>query len=101
MLFSRHHCHPHLAASAIRTLGLTLIIVNQKGRVMQVTGQFTAPTTRKSGAPLALTDIDHFSLRRNGVEIQTLPASGTVITFTDLTPLTGTDTYDVFTITKD
>lgn len=66
-----------------------------------VTGTFTAPTTRKSGAALALTDIDHFSLRRNGTEIQTLAPSGPVISWSDLTPLTGTDTYDVFTVTKD
>lgn len=66
-----------------------------------VTGSFTAPVTRKSGAALALTDIDHFSLTRNGVEIQKLAASGPTINWTDTTPLTGADAYDVFTITKD
>lgn len=66
-----------------------------------VSGTFTAPTARKSGAPLALTDIDHFSLRRNGTEIAVLAPSGTVISWNDTSPLTGADTYDVFTVTKD
>jgi hypothetical protein len=35
--------------------------------MLTVNGSFSAPTTRKSGAPLALTDIDHFSLTRKGV----------------------------------
>jgi hypothetical protein len=66
-----------------------------------VTGTYTFPTTRKSGAALALTDIDHASLTRNGVEIQKLAPSGPTVNFTDATPLTGTDVYDGFTITKD
>lgn len=66
-----------------------------------VTGTFTAPTTRKSGAALALTDIDHFSLTRNGVEVQKLAPSGPTISWTDTDALTGTDTYEVFTLTKD
>jgi hypothetical protein len=66
-----------------------------------VTGTFTWPTARKSGAVLALTDIDHASLTRNGVEIQKLAPSSATATFTDSTPLTGTDTYEVFVLTKD
>lgn len=66
-----------------------------------VTGTFTAPTTRKSGAPLALTDINYFSLQRNGVEIQRLGPVSPVISWSDLTPLTGTDTYEVFTVALD
>lgn len=99
----RHH-HPWTPARAITTLGLTKVSLTftPQGKIMStVQGQFTAPTSRKSGQPLALTDIDHFSLTRNGTEIAKLPPSGTVINFTDSTPLTGTDTYDVFTITKD
>lgn len=69
---------------------------------MNVTGTFSVPTLRNSGAPLAPTDIDHFSLRRNGTEIQTLPVpAGPTVSFTDTAPLTGSDTYEVFTITKD
>lgn len=68
---------------------------------MIVNGSFTAPVTRKSGAVLALTDIDHFSLTRNGTEIQKLSPSGPTINWTDTTPLTGTDTYEVFTVTTD
>lgn len=69
---------------------------------MNVSGTFTIPTTRKSGAALAATDIDHFSLRRNGTEIATLSVpAGPIVSWTDATPLTGSDTYEVFTITKD
>lgn len=66
-----------------------------------VSGTFTAPVTRKSGAALALTDINFFSLTRNGVEIQKLAPTGPVISWSDVTPLTGTDTYEVFTVTLD
>jgi hypothetical protein len=68
---------------------------------MNVTLTFTAPVTRKDNTPLALTDIDHFSLTRNGTEIQKLSPTGPVITATDATPLTGSDDYEVFTITTD
>lgn len=66
-----------------------------------VTGTFTAPTTRKSGAALTLPEIDHFSLQRNGAEIQKLAPTGAVISWSDLTPISGSDTYDIFTITLD
>lgn len=66
-----------------------------------VTGTFTAPVTRKSGAALALSDINFFSLTRNGVEIQKLAPTSPVISWSDVTPISGTDTYEVFTITLD
>ncbi len=66
-----------------------------------VTGTFTAPTTRKSGAALALTDINFFSLARNGTEIQRLGPVSPVISWSDLSPLTGPDTYEVFTVPLD
>lgn len=70
---------------------------------MKVTGQFTVPILHKSGSALTVDQIANFSLTRNGVEIQKLPAAepGSVVTFTDATPLTGSDTYDVFTIDAD
>lgn len=68
---------------------------------MNVTLTFTAPTTRKDGTPLTLAEIDHFSLTRNGTEIQKLAPSGPSITATDTAPLTGLDDYEVFTITTD
>lgn len=68
---------------------------------MNNTGKFSAPITRKDTTPLALTDIDHFSLTRNGVEIQKLPPTAAVINWIDNTPITGSDDYEVFTITKD
>lgn len=66
-----------------------------------VTGTFTAPVTRKSGAVLALTDINFFSLTRNGAEIQRLAPTGPIISWSDLSPLTGSDTYEVTTVTLD
>ena len=66
-----------------------------------VTGTYTFPTKRKSGADLALTDIDHASLTRNGVEIDKLVPSAASVNFTDSSPLTNADVYDAFTITKD
>lgn len=68
---------------------------------MNVSLTFTAPVTRKDGTPLALTDIDHFSLTRNGTEIEKIGPTGPVITTSDDTPLTGSDDYEVFTITTD
>lgn len=101
--FWRHHRHhPHTSAAKITDHGLTNVRISIiKGKFMAtVTGNFTAPVVRKSGAALALTDIDHFSLTRNGSEIQKLAPTGPVISYTDTTPLSGADTYDVFTITK-
>lgn len=69
---------------------------------MNVTGTFSVPAVRKSGASLTANDIDHFSLHRNGEEIQTLPVpSGPQVSWNDTSPLTGSDTYEVFTVTKD
>ncbi len=103
-----HHPHPHSGARAITNLALTRVDLTLQPNtgllVMNVTLAFDAPATRKDGTPLnPQTDIDHFSLTRNGVEIQTLapPATGTAVTATDLTPLTGSDDYEVFTITTD
>jgi len=66
-----------------------------------VTGSFTAPTTRKSGAALPLSDIHHFSLTRNGVEIQKIAPSAATLTFMDSSPITGSDVYNVFVVTND
>lgn len=66
-----------------------------------VTGTFTAPVTRKSGAALTLPEIKFFSLTRNGTEIQKLAPTAPVISWSDLNPLTGSDTYEVTTVTVD
>jgi hypothetical protein len=112
--WNRHH-HRQASARAVHdlhfshvalTLGNAPPFFNGKPigvlLVNTVTLIWTIPTTRKSGAGLALTDIDHFSLTRNGVEIQKVAVGvGPTQTATDTAPLTGADTYDVFTITKD
>lgn len=66
-----------------------------------VNGTFTFPTTRKSGASLALTDINFASLTRNGVEISKLAPSAPTVNFTDSSPLTGSDVYEAVVVTND
>jgi hypothetical protein len=100
--FHRHHKHPnHHPARGL--LGLTHVQITTIGSIIMssVTGTFTAPTTRKSGAALALTDINFFSLQRNGAEIQKLAPIAPIISWSDLTAITGTDTYEVLTLTLD
>lgn len=102
----RHHCRdPYVPAQRIHDLSFRKIAITPYfgALTVKVTGSFTQPITRKSGAPLAIPDIDHFSLHRNGVEIQVLApnAAGAQVNFTDTDPLTGADTYEVFTVTKD
>jgi hypothetical protein len=98
-----YHCDPYVPARRIHDLCFRRVTLTPipGGLSMNVTGTFTAPVTRKSGTALALTDIDHFSLRRNGTEIQVIAPTAATLSWTDATPLTGTDTYDVFTITRD
>jgi len=69
--------------------------------VSKVTLTATVPTTRKSGASLALTDIDHIALFRNGTQIDQAVPSGATVQFVDSSPLTGNDDYTVETFTKD
>lgn len=61
----------------------------------------TVPTTRKSGAPLALTDIKNLILFRNGTQTDQTVPTGPKFTFTDSSPLTGNDDYTVETVTND
>jgi hypothetical protein len=103
----RQHKHdPYVPARRIHDLAFRKIAFIDDPHTgeftVNVTGTFTVPTARKSGAALAPSDIDHFSLHRNGVEIDTLAVpAGPTVSFSDATPLTGSDTYEVFTITKD
>lgn len=66
-----------------------------------VQGTFTFPTTRKSGAALALTDINFASLTRNGTEISKLSPSAATVNWTDTSPLTGSDDYVAIVVTQD
>ena len=65
-----------------------------------VTGGFTAPVKRASGASLPLTGIQYFSLRRNGVEIAHL-APAAKVTWADDAPPVGPVSYTVVTVTTD
>ncbi len=66
-----------------------------------VTLTATVPTTRKSGATLALSDILRIELSRNGAVIDSIVPTGATVQFTDTTPLTGNDDYNVETLTVD
>ena len=66
-----------------------------------VTGTFTFPTARQSGAALALPDINFASLKRNGTEIAKLAPSAATVNWTDSTPLTGSDSYTADVVTLD
>lgn len=66
-----------------------------------VSGTYTFPTTRKSGATLALPDINYASLTRNGEEISRLSPSAPTVSWTDSSPLTGSDVYEAVTVTND
>lgn len=68
---------------------------------MQVNLTWTTPATRIDGSPLALTDIQATNVRRNGVVIATPVAIAGTMAFSDTTPLTGSDTYVVETVTTD
>jgi hypothetical protein len=93
--------HHHTSARAGH-LCLTRINVTRGNKVMStVTGTYTFPATRKSGAALALTDINFASLTRNGTEISKLAPSAATVNFTDSSPLTGSDVYEAITITND
>jgi len=61
----------------------------------------TVPTTRKSGVALAVTDILRIELSRNGVVLDSAVPTGPTVSFTDTTPLTGSDDYNVATLTTD
>ena len=66
-----------------------------------VNGTYTFPSTRKSGAALALTDINFASLTRNGTEIARLAPSAATVNWQDTSPLTGSDVYEAVTVTND
>lgn len=66
-----------------------------------VAGTYAFPLTRKSGAALALSEINFASLTRNGVEISKLAPSAAVVNWADTSPLTGSDVYEAVTITND
>lgn len=66
-----------------------------------VTLTATVPTSRKSGASLALSDIKRIVLFRNGTELDSTVPTGPTVSFTDTTPLTGNDDYTADTETND
>jgi hypothetical protein len=66
-----------------------------------VTGTFPFPTTRQSGAALALTDINYASLTLDGVEIQQLKPTDAVVNWTDTTAGVGSHVYEVKVVTND
>lgn len=66
-----------------------------------VNGTYAFPPTRKSGAALTLPEINYGSLTRNGTEIDKLAPSAAIVNWSDTSPLTGSDVYEVVVITND
>lgn len=76
--------------------------LKQNGEIlMKVNLTWTTPITRLDGSPLALADIKATNVSRNGVIIASPIAVAGVMTFSDSTPLTGSDAYVVDTVTTD
>lgn len=69
---------------------------------MQVNLTWTTPTLRADGTTaLALTDIKQVNLNRNGEILANPPVIAGTNSFSDTTPLTGSDSYDVEYVTND
>lgn len=73
---------------------------------MTVTLTWTTPTTRAPdangvSAPLAIAEIKSMVISRNGMQLASVVPTGPTNTFNDTTPLTGSDTYTVDTVTTD
>jgi hypothetical protein len=96
----RHHHHHHHAASAV-VLSMTNVFINLEEKFMQVNLTWTTPSTRIDGTPLALSDIQATRVLRNGTDLAKVVAVTGAMAFTDSTPLTGSDVYEVVTDTTD
>lgn len=94
-MFRHRHHYPAVPI----VLRVNSVIINLGAKTMTVNLTWTSPTTRADGSPLALTDIASFQMFRNGNLLATITAITAVMAFTDTTPLTGTDTYTVQTVT--
>lgn len=97
-MYRRHH--HHRPAEEVVLL-VQEIIIDLGARIVQVNLTWTTPSIRIDGSPLALTDIARTEVKRNGLVIGTPLAVTGAMTFTDSTPLTGSDVYTVDTVTTD
>ena len=97
----RHHHHHHPRAPSAIVLLVDTITINLKENTMNVVLTWTTPTTRIDGTPLALTDIAATRVLRNAADLAKVVAVAGAMTFTDSTPLTGSDVYEVLTDTTD
>jgi hypothetical protein len=100
-----HHKHRHHSpAIAVSLLVESIFIVSIEGKLnMLVTLKFTLPATRIDGSALAIADIRQVEVKRNGSVIgNPVPVAGAnSMSFIDSTPLSGSDSYTVDTITAD
>jgi len=100
----RHH-HPKQSAAAI-ILVMAEVIILVKEKFMQVNLKWTTPAFRADGTtPLTLAEIAATNIFRNGAALATVNAVDASLplgnVFSDTTPLTGSDTYVVETVTTD
>jgi hypothetical protein len=95
-----HHCH--YPAARINDLGMVYVQINRRMMIMSVTLSWTTPTTRSDlTTPLAITEIQTTTVKRNGTVIGTPPATQGPMTFVDTSPIADTDVYTVETTTND
>lgn len=73
-----------------------------ESKKVQVNLTWTTPVLRKDGTTaLAVTDIKQVNINRNGELLKSIaPIAGTM-TFSDTSPLTGSDAYDVEYVDND
>lgn len=91
----RMHRRPHKARAPMAACLSAEFVINLELKTMQVNLTWTTPTLRADGTTaLALTDIKQINLNRNGVLLANPPIAATMA-FSDTTPLTGADAYDV------
>lgn len=92
----RMHRRRHHPKAPMATCLSSNIILNLENLTMQVNLTWTTPTLRADDTTaLALTDIKQINLNRNGVLLANPTPILATMAFSDTTPLSGADSYDV------
>ncbi len=96
------HKSQHKHPSDTVDIGITTLSINLVTNIMKVNLTWTTPKFRDDGiTKLPLNEIKTTTVRRNGAIIGTPVALVGAMTFSDTTPLTGSDTYTIETVTTD
>lgn len=91
----RWHHHHHKRAPASVSVSVEFII-NLGDMTVQVNLTWTTPILRADGTTaLDLTEIKQVNINRNGEQLTTLAPVAGSMAYSDTSPLTGSDSYDV------